>query len=94
MDISLPFITQSRKKKRKYPATREAIKVQSEHTPIEIQNMDMPQLEYMYQYGTPDEKETANKIIILRKKWNLITLPNDDILPQGSGAPGVNHGQI
>jgi len=91
MGISLPFMTEPRKHKKEKSAKRNIIKVQSEHTPVEIQNMDMPQLEYIYQYGTPDEKETAERIIRLRQKWNLITLPNDDILPQGSGAPGVHH---
>lgn len=80
-------MNEPRKHKKEKPLKRSIIKVQSEHTPVEIQNMDMPKLEYLYQHGSPTEREIADRLIQARKKWALIELvmPLDNEL--ASGAP-------
>ena len=88
MEISLPFITQPRKKKSKHPVKRKLIKVRNEYTPIEIQNMSMPELEYIYQHGSPTEIEIADNIIRARKKMSVALSLSDDILPSGSPFAG------
>lgn len=87
MEISLSFVTQQRKKKKKSPAKRELIKIHSDYTPMEIQNMDMPKLEYLYQHGTPTERELADHLIQARKKWALIELAMPMNTELASGAP-------
>lgn len=90
MNIDLPFITQPRKHKKKDPVKRGIVKINNEHTPVEIQNMDMPKLEYLYQHGSPTEREIANHLIQARKKWELIELamPMDSELASGSPFAG------
>jgi len=87
MGISLPFMTEPRKHKKEKSAKRNIIKVQSEHTPVEIQNMDMPQLEYLYEHGTSTERELADHLIQARKKWALIELAMPMNIELASGAP-------
>jgi len=87
MDISLPFMNEPRKHKKEKPVKRNIIKVQSEHTPVEIQNMDMPQLEYLYEHGTSTERELADHLIQARKKWALIELAMPMNTELASGAP-------
>lgn len=93
MNISLPFVTQPKKRKKNKTKvkTNRLIKIHNEHTPIEIQNMNMPELEYLYEYGTPTEKEIAEHIMITRKKFDKATMVSDDILasgaPTASGSP-------
>lgn len=97
MEVTLPFVTQNiqpikRKKKNKRPIKRTIIKIKTEHTPMEIQNMDLSQLEYLYEHGSPTEKELADRMIRIRKKWAMASLLSDDILPTGSpiiGAPNA-----
>jgi len=93
MNISLPFITQpkQRKKKKTKVKSNRLIKVRSEHAPIEIQNMNMPELEYLYEHGTPTEKEIAEHVMVTRKKFEKATMVPDDILasssPTAAGSP-------
>jgi hypothetical protein len=61
--------------------------VQNEHTPVEIQDMDMPKLEYLYQHGSPTEREIADRLIQARKKWALIELVMPLNTELASGAP-------
>jgi len=90
MNMTLQFVTQPRKKKKdKKLVKRPMIKIKSEHTPVEIQNMDMPQLEYIYEHGSPTEKELADNIIRARKKWATASSLSDDIVPTGSPIPGA-----
>jgi len=90
MNIDLPFINQTKRKKVKNSAKQKLIKVQSEHTPIEVQNMTMPQLEYLYEHGSSTERELADHLIQARKKWALIELamPMDAELASGSPFAG------
>jgi hypothetical protein len=93
MNISLPFVTKSKRRKKvhsKEQTQRETVKVRSEYTPIEIQNMDMPKLEYLYQHGSPTERELADHLIQAKKKWALIELamPMDSELASGSPFAG------
>lgn len=90
MNISLPFVTQPqqrKKKKTKVKSTR-LITIRSEHAPIEIQNMDMPELEYLYEHGTPTEKEIAEHVMMTRKKFDRATMVPDDILASGAPTSG------
>jgi hypothetical protein len=92
MNLSLPFVTQpKRKKKNNKPETTRIIKIHNEYTPIEIQNMTMPELEYLYEHGTPTQKEIAEHVMITRKKFEIATMVPDDILasgaPTSSGSP-------
>jgi hypothetical protein len=85
MNIDLSFINTPIKRKIKKPI-KNIIKISNEHTPIEIQNMTMPQLEYLYEHGSPTEKEIVGNIMFTRKKFDMATIVPDDILP--SGSPG------
>lgn len=89
MKVSLPFITKKKIKKRK-KQIKKIIKIVNEHTPLEIMNMDMPELMYIYQHGTVAEKEIADNVLRARKKWEIASSLSDDVLPTGSpnvGAP-------
>jgi len=44
----------------------------SDHTPVEIQNMDMPQLQNLYEHGSPAERELANHILRARNNWEQL----------------------
>lgn len=90
MDVSLPFVIQQRKRKEREPVKRKLIKIRSDYTPMEIQNMDMPQLEYVYEHGSPTEREMADHIIQARKKWALVELaaPMNNELASGSPFAG------
>jgi len=90
MNISLPFITTSKRRKKthsKKQTKRETVKIRSEYTPIEIQNMDMPQLEYVYEHGSPTERELADHLIQAKKKWALVELAAPMNNELASGAP-------
>lgn len=89
MDIALPFITQRKKSKKGKPSNTRIINIHNEHTPVEIMNMDMPELEYLYMHGSPSEKELADNIIRARKKWIIASSLSDDIVPTGSPTPGA-----
>ena len=89
MNIDLPFMNQTKRKKVKI-TEQKLIKVQNEHTPIEVQNMTMPQLEYLYEHGSSTERELADHLIQARKKWALVELamPMDAELASGSPFAG------
>jgi broad specificity polyphosphatase/5'/3'-nucleotidase SurE len=89
MNIDLPFMNQTKRKKVKI-TKQKLIKVQNEHTPIEVQNMTMPQLEYLYEHGSSTERELADHLIQARKKWALVELamPMDAELASGSPFAG------
>jgi len=97
MDVSLPFITNTaqtakRKKQKiiKKKVKRTLVKFKSDHTPVEIQNMDDQELEYLYEHGSPTEQDVADQILRARKKWDLaFNYSPDDILPEGSGSGGA-----
>lgn len=88
MNISLPFITQPTPRKQKKTQPSRLIKIKSEHTPLEIQNMSMPELEHLYNHGTPTEKEMARIIIHARKSAEIGNMLADDKLSSGSPVSG------
>jgi hypothetical protein len=95
MDISLPFITQSARRKKSNkdkPSKRRIIKIHSEHTPLEIMNMDMPDLMYIYKHGSVGEREIAENVLRARKKWEVASSLSDDVVPSdapNSGSPNA-----
>jgi hypothetical protein len=91
--LTLPFITKSapRRKKKQISeiSTKPMIKIRNQYAPMEIQGMSMPQLEYIYEHGSPTERDMADQVITARKKFEIATMMPDDILASGSqGAPG------
>jgi hypothetical protein len=93
MNISLPFITapaHPRKKSKLISKKRTIIKIKNEYAPIEIQNMDDAHLEYIYEHGSPAERDVAEEIIKNRQRWDtIINKGLDDTLPTGSGQTGA-----
>lgn len=88
MEVSLPFIINRKKSKKKEKLVKRIIKVYNEHTPLEIMDMDMPELMYIYQHGTVAEKEIAENVLRARRKWSIASSLSDDVLPTGSPTTG------
>lgn len=96
MEMTLPFVTnpapaaKRKKQKVKKGTKRTLIKIKSDHTPIEIQHMSNEDLEYLYDHGSPTEKDMAENILHARKKWALVELamPMDAELASGSPYAG------
>jgi len=91
MDMTLQFVTQptNRKKVKSTKPKRTMIKFTSDHTPLDIQNMDNQELVDLYEHGSPTERDMAENILHARKKWALVELamPMDVELAQGTGSP-------
>jgi|WetSurMetagenome_2_1015567.scaffolds.fasta_scaffold29228_4 hypothetical protein len=94
MNVNLSFVTNpalsaKRGKAKSKKVKRTLVKFKSDHTPIEIQNMDNQELEYLYEHGSPTEKDMAENILHARKKWSLVELamPMDAELASGTGSP-------
>jgi hypothetical protein len=90
MKMTLQFITPSIKKRTKSKKIKKPmVKFKSDHTPLEIQNMDDQELEYLYAHGSPTERDMAENILHARKKWALVELamPMDVELARGTGSP-------
>lgn len=96
MEMTLPFVTnpapaaKRKKPKVKKSVKRTMVKFKSDHTPIEIQNMDNQELEYLYAHGSETERDMAENILHARKKWALVELamPMDAELASGSPYAG------
>lgn len=89
ISLIFPYSTTQRKNKKNKPKKR-MVKFHNDYTEFEIQNMDDPQLERLYEHGTPAEREIARKIIKMRDDWDtIINKSIDDPLPAGSGQPGA-----
>lgn len=94
MEVILPFVTNStppaqRRNKKSKTVKRKIIKIHNSYTPVELYNMDDPQLEYLYEHGSPAEREVASEILKKRQKWDIILNKSlDDPLPSGSGLRG------
>jgi hypothetical protein len=91
MDMTLQFVTQptNRKKAKSKKPKRTMIKFTSDHTPLDIQNMDNQELADLYEHGSPTERDMAENILHARKKWALVELamPMDSELAQNTGSP-------
>jgi len=90
MDMKLQFVTPSVKKKIKNKKIKKPmIKFKSDHTPLEIQHMSDQELEYLYEHGSPTEKDLADRFIQLRQKLERLEfiMPMDAELAQGTGSP-------
>jgi hypothetical protein len=94
MDVSLPFVTNpapsaKRNKAKSKKVKRTLVKFKSDHTPVEIQNMDNQELEFLYEHGSATERDMAENILHARKKWALVELamPMDAELASGTGSP-------
>jgi hypothetical protein len=106
MELSLPFVTSSapqaappapmRKKKKMKKSTKRnikkpLIKIRSEYTPMEIMNMDIPEIQYLYEHGSPTERDMADNILRARLKFQRATMLSDDVINQNNtpnpGAP-------
>lgn len=77
MEVALPFITQRKGKKSK-PQKRTIAKIRNSYTPVEIMNMDIQELEYLYEHGSPTEQDIADNILRARKKWMVASSMSDD----------------
>jgi hypothetical protein len=93
MKIDLPFLNSPKQRKKikgKKQVKRTLISIQTEHTPLEIQNMDIPELVYLYEHGSSAERAMAENVLHAREKWDLVMLaaPMDNEL--ASGAPFAN----
>ena len=91
MKLKLSFMNTSAKRKK--PKSKKSkqimVKFKSDHTPIEIQRMSDQELEYLYEHGSPTERELADHFIQLRQKLERLELimPMDAELAQGTGSP-------
>lgn len=95
MNIDLPFLNSPKPRKKKIvkgkkPIKRTLISIKTEHTPLEIQNMETPDVIYIYEHGSSAERSIAENVLHAREKWDLVMLaaPMDNEL--ASGAPFAN----
>lgn len=95
MNIDLPFLNSPKPRKKnktkgKKQVKRTLISIQTEHTPLEIQKMELPELIYLYEHGSSAERSMAENVLHAREKWDLVMLaaPMDNEL--ASGAPFAN----
>lgn len=94
MNLDLPFLSSPQQRKKKKvkgkKAKRTLISIQTDHTPLEIQNMETPELIYLYEHGSSAERAMAENVLHAREKWDLVMLaaPMDNEL--ASGAPFAN----
>lgn len=99
MQINLPFVHPQKRKKsikiyspkvKKIVKIHKVKKVHLPYTYTEIQNMTDSQLDYLYEHGSPAERDIAGEVIQNRKNWDtIINKGLDDPLPRGSGQSGA-----
>jgi len=91
MSISLMFPFQQPNNKERRPKKRVIAKIKTEHSPVEIQDMDMPELLNIYEHGSPIERSIAEEILYRRKKAALVDLASPMNSELASGSPFANN---
>lgn len=89
--LIFPFPQPKIKKKRSKKAKRIIATIKTEHTPIEIRDMDMPELLDIYEHGSPIERSIAEEILYRRKKAELVDLASPMNSELASGSPFANN---